>query len=320
MQPPSRGRTQPPSRGSDRSPSSPTSGCSRSRSLTPDEGDQPKRQVERANKQTNPSKLGFYPACWRAFLQAAKLEMRLQAVLMHPIPEHVDAVGLAWEVLDAELWKYHSKRIILENGYFPEYREQMSHLLCDDLFTFRTELKKVIISNAKQLYNIFPRSGATHGDSVQKRVTEAASKLIKSGDYLRLPDSSEGRYTNFISQVLKDGCLDFYYGNGKKALKLTDEFQRSIPVNGLILVAAVVKGVLSGFRDTGTDRVPDLSADKCRADFNALRKSVDTLIEIPQRRQELEEMLEEWAEFGLMSGVPNGSDSSSGKEDVNIII
>ncbi|KAG2741173.1 hypothetical protein P692DRAFT_20880322, partial [Suillus brevipes Sb2] len=43
-QPPSRGRTQPPSRGSDRSPSSPTSGCSRSRSLTPDEGDQPKRQ------------------------------------------------------------------------------------------------------------------------------------------------------------------------------------------------------------------------------------------------------------------------------------
>lgn len=53
------------------------------------------------------------------------------------------------------------------------------------------ELKKVIISIAKQLYNIFPRSSATHGDSVQKRVTEAASKLIKSGDYLRLPDSSE---------------------------------------------------------------------------------------------------------------------------------
>lgn len=27
--------------------------------------------------------------------------------------------------------------------------------------------------------------------SVQKHVTDAASKLIKSGDYLRLPDSSE---------------------------------------------------------------------------------------------------------------------------------
>jgi hypothetical protein len=71
--------------------------------------------------------------------------MRLQAVLTHPIPEHVDAVGLAREVLDAELWRYHSKRIMLENGkslhttggcrnlmslgYFPEYREQMSRLV-----------------------------------------------------------------------------------------------------------------------------------------------------------------------------------------------
>lgn len=81
-----------------------------------------------------------------------------------------------------------------------------------------------------------------------------------------------------------------------------------------------MKGVLSGFRDTGTDKVPDLSADKCRTDFNTLRKSVDTLIEIPQRRQELEEMLEEWAEFGMMSGVRNGLDSGSAAEDVNIII
>jgi hypothetical protein len=129
-QPPSHGRMQPPSRGRsvskaphsyvaqlNQSPSlSPTSGCSQSRSLTPNEGDQPKHQVERASKQANPSKLGFYPACWQTFLQAAKLEMRLQAVLTHPIPEHGDAVGLAQEVLDAELWKYHSKKIRLENG------------------------------------------------------------------------------------------------------------------------------------------------------------------------------------------------------------
>jgi hypothetical protein len=81
-----------------------------------------------------------------------------------------------------------------------------------------------------------------------------------------------------------------------------------------------VKGVLSGFHETGTDKVPDLSADNCRTDFNALQKSVDTLIEILQRRQELEEMLEEWAKFGMMSGVHNGSDSGSAMEDVNIII
>ncbi|KAG2098688.1 uncharacterized protein F5147DRAFT_655975 [Suillus discolor] len=372
---------------------------SRSHSLTHDEGDQPKHQIERASKQANPLKLEFYPTCWQMFLQAAKLEMHLQAVLTHQISEHCDMVGVVGtrmsllsdessDSTEAErglalterqgflrrsrvspsaaahryrkrqalrvfiheapralriFMKRHVARggviapggviavqtavflgaggapprgessragagvgragALLENGYFPEYRDQMSCLM---------ELKKVIISIVKQLYNIFLRSGATHGDSVvQKHITEAASILIKSGDYLRLPDSSK---------VLKDGCLDFYYGNGKKALKLMEEFQCSIPVNGLILIAAVVKGVLSGFCKTGTDKVPDLSADKCRSDFNSLQKSIDTLIDIPEHCRELEEMLEEWAEFRMMSGVCNGSDSGSAEEDVNIII
>ncbi|KAG0702893.1 hypothetical protein DFH29DRAFT_998982 [Suillus ampliporus] len=275
------GRTQPPSRGRslsrlpskqhDHVPSpTPTSGCSRSRSHTSDQHGQPKNRGEGRNKQTNASKLGFYPPCWQSFLQAAKLEMCLQAVLTHPVPEHSDAQKLAREVLDAVLWTYHSKKIKLEKGYFLEYTTHMSRLLCNDLFTFRMELKKVIISIAKQLYGIFPKSGSTCREAAQKHVTDVASKLIKSGEYLQIPDSSEGKYKNFVSQVLKDGCHNFYYGNGKKALKLTDEFQRSIPVNSLILVAVVTKGVITGFRNTGTDKVPDLSADKCRSDFNSI--------------------------------------------------
>lgn len=91
-------------------------------------------------------------------------------------------------------------------GYFLQYRAQMSCLvspeywpwtrslihcqLCDNLFTFRTKLKKVIISIAKQLYSIFPKANMGQKDTVQWHVVKAASKLIKSGDYLRLPDSS----------------------------------------------------------------------------------------------------------------------------------
>jgi hypothetical protein len=37
------------------------------------------------------------------------------------------------------------------------------------------------------------------------------------------------------------------------------------------------------FRDTGTDKVLDLSADKCRSDFDGLQKSVDTLMTNPER-------------------------------------
>ncbi|KAG1896299.1 uncharacterized protein F5891DRAFT_1193324 [Suillus fuscotomentosus] len=173
-----------------------------------------------------------------------------------------------------------------------------------------------MISIAKQLYGIFLKGNSMH----KERVSAAAAKLLKTGEYLRLPDSSEGKYTNFVSQVLKEACLSFYYGNGKKALKLTDEFQHQIPVNSLILVAAVAKGVLSGFCNSGTDKVPDLTADMCRADFNILQKSINKLMDIPERRVELEEMLREWAEEGMIGELHNDSDSAADSEDINIII
>ncbi|KAG2101104.1 uncharacterized protein F5147DRAFT_776832 [Suillus discolor] len=248
--------------------------------------------------------------------KAAKLEMWLQAVLLHPLPVHQDVVVLAQEVLSAVLWTYHMKKVKLDNGYFPEYKMPMSQLLCDDLFTFRMELKKIVISIVKQLYGIFSKGNSMH----KERISAAAAKLLKTGEYLRLPDSSEGEYTNFVSQVLKEACLSFYYGNSKKALKLTDKFQHQIPVNGLILVAAVAKGVLSGFHDSGTDKVPDLTADTCRADFNILRKSVDKSMDVPERHVELEEMLKEWAEEGMIGELRNELDSAAGSEDINIII
>ncbi|KAG2751364.1 hypothetical protein P692DRAFT_201803875 [Suillus brevipes Sb2] len=218
--------------------------------------------------QENPSKLGFYPPTWQAFLQIVKLEMWLQAILAHPIPECQDALNLAL------------------------------------LSTIRhtdgpTELKKIVISI----------------------VTTAATKLIKSGDYLRLPDSSGGKYKNFTIQALKYACLKFYYSNSKKALKNTNEFCQTIPINAMLLVAAVLKGVISGFHETGTDKVPDLTAEQCRIHFNNLRRSVDTLFNIPERREELEDMLEQWARVGMGdSEYATGSVSGSDAEDINIIL
>ncbi|KAG1742945.1 hypothetical protein EDD22DRAFT_958879 [Suillus occidentalis] len=251
-----------------------------------------------------------------AFLQAAKLEMWLQAILLHPLPVHQEVVILAQEVLGAVLWTYHAKEVKLDNGYFPEYKVPMLQLLCDDLFTFHMELKKIVISIAKQLYGIFSKGNSMH----KERVSAAAAKLLKTSEYLQLPDSSEGKYTNFVSQVLKEACLSFYYSNGKKALKVTDEFQDRIPVNGHILVAAVTKGVLSSFCNSGTDKVPDLTADTCRANFNLLRKSINKLMAIPERCVELEEMLKGWAEEGMIGELRNDSDSAVVSDDINIII
>ncbi|KAG1895087.1 uncharacterized protein F5891DRAFT_984538 [Suillus fuscotomentosus] len=296
---------------------SPSRRSTSSSRATCDEPDSYRNKHKAKTVQEDPAKLGFYPPAWQAFLQAAKLEMCLQAVLTHPIPDHREALQLAQEVFDAELWMYHEKKIKLDNGYFPQYMTQMSRLLCDDLFTFRMELKKVVISVAKASYDIFPKGTMACKDEVQKCVIAKATKLLKTGDYLRVPDSSNGKWKNFVSQALRDGCLEFYYGNSKKALKNTSEFRRAIPVNGLLLM----KGVLTGFRETGTDKVPDLSVDKCRADFNSLQRSTDALLENPDHRVELEEILEQWAMIGTGDlDFDEGGMGGSDMEDVNIIL
>lgn len=51
----------------------------------------------------------------------------------------------------------------------------------------------------------------------------------------------QGKYKNFVSQALMDACIEFYYGNSSKALKHTNDFHQTIPINGLVLVAAVVR-------------------------------------------------------------------------------
>ncbi|OJA14769.1 hypothetical protein AZE42_14122 [Rhizopogon vesiculosus] len=81
-----------------------------------------------------------------------------------------------------------------------------------------------------------------------------------------------------------------------------------------------MKGVISGFRETSTEKVPHLSADQCRADFDALQKSVDKLLDIPEHRKELEEMLGEWARIG-MDGIDVDTDGDVYSDmDVNIIL
>jgi hypothetical protein len=44
------------------------------------------------------------------------------------------------------------------------------------------------------------------------------------------------------------------------------------------------------------------------------------LQDIVERRQELESMLEEWADVGMMGELRDDSDSAAGSDDINIIL
>ncbi|KAG1886155.1 hypothetical protein F4604DRAFT_1675814 [Suillus subluteus] len=244
--------------------------------------------------------------------------------------EHQDAMQLAQEVLNAELWVCHQKKLKFENGKFSLYCHFLtviSRLIARLLSRVQptdvlAELKKVVISIAKLSYDIFPKGTTMRPEEIKNCIAAAATKLLKTGDYLQIPDSSNGKFKNFILQALKDVCLEFFYSNSKKALKNMDDFCQTIPVNGLILVAAVTKGVISGFSKMGTDKVPELSTDRCRTNFNKLRKSVDKLLNIPERREELEEMLEQWAKIGMgkFDWHVDGSAAGSDTGNINIVL
>ncbi|KAG2353751.1 hypothetical protein BDR07DRAFT_1495722 [Suillus spraguei] len=159
-----------------------------------------------------PNKFCMFDYLIFAFLSslAVKLEMHLQAVLMHPVLEHQDALQLAQEVINAELWVYHKNKIKLDNGYFPQYQTQMVQL---------------------------------------------------------------------------------------------------------------IKGVITGFHKTSTNKVPDLSTDKCRANFNSLQKSVDNLIHNPECGKDFKEMMEEWAMTGMGDHYfDDNNTGGSDMEDVDVIL
>ncbi|KAG1808800.1 hypothetical protein EV424DRAFT_1543317 [Suillus variegatus] len=83
---------------------------------------------------------------------------------------------------------------------------------------------------------------------------------------------------------------------------------------------AVLKGVISGIRETSTDKVPELTAEQCRTHFVNLQKSIDTLLDIPEHHKELKDMLEQWARIGMGDFNEYADASVNDTEDINIIL
>ncbi|KAG2156555.1 uncharacterized protein EDB93DRAFT_1247258 [Suillus bovinus] len=132
-----------------------------------------------------PDQLAWYGPCWKIFLEEAKGECRGQHALENPFPPLVKGMpGTISKVLLSVLvmWDKNSRQ--LEAGVWPEQQYNMTHLLYDNLSTWRSNLKKTVISIAPLSYSLLPLPSVP----LQQHATwieNAAKDLLGGGLYLR---------------------------------------------------------------------------------------------------------------------------------------
>ncbi|KAH7917133.1 hypothetical protein BV22DRAFT_1052658, partial [Leucogyrophana mollusca] len=262
----------------------------------------------------DPTKIGFYPSLWKDFIEKCKVDMRLHASTVDPFPTLPTAVDeVAVEILMTTLAMYKEQKRSLERDIWPEHKMHMARMvslqaysaiatddltqLYDDLFTFRSELKKFIGPIVVANYPLFPNRPLASADEHKAFVRKAAKLELKQGKYLRGEPDEEGRTSNFAANALKEGCAFFYRGG----------------LYALVLVALAVKCVVRGFADHGCEKSPDFNVNIYGPEARRMKTLVDTVLADPYHGPKLEQRLRDWALFGLhgTDGVDSDFDSDN---------
>ncbi|KAH7918084.1 hypothetical protein BV22DRAFT_1134867 [Leucogyrophana mollusca] len=143
----------------------------------------------------DPTKIGYYPPLWKDFLEKCKVEMRLHASTIDPFPTLPEAAeGIAMETLTTMLAMYKQEKRSLERNIWPEHKLHMARLVYDDLFTFRSELKKFIGPIVVANYPLFPNRPLPSADEHKAFVKKAAKRYLKKGKYLLGEPDEEVRH------------------------------------------------------------------------------------------------------------------------------
>ncbi|KIK13993.1 hypothetical protein PISMIDRAFT_117802, partial [Pisolithus microcarpus 441] len=106
-------------------------------------------------------------------------------------------------------------------------------------------------------------------------VKKKATQLLESAQYLHGDLDSLGRTSNFAHSALKKTCLAVYYCTSSKSLCWFAEFQESVPVKALALVAAIICYILMTFKKHGVAKNETLCGDKIEEACNNITRLID---------------------------------------------
>ncbi|KAI5994206.1 hypothetical protein EDD15DRAFT_2366882 [Pisolithus albus] len=242
----------------------------------------------------------FFGPLWCKLLGEAKGRMRLYVATEVPFLRREMAIdGVCMEILVEMVIKYEDDGLELEAGFYPEHKRSMAMILFHDTQTFRSEIKKAAVRIVPFEYGLYPPENIDDNAERIDFVKKKAAQLLEGARYLRGDLDPLGRTSNFAHSALKKTCLAVYYCTSSKSLRRFAEFQESVPVKALALVAAIIRSVLTTFKKHGVAKNETLSGDEVEDAYNNITHLVNQVWSDDYHGSKLDKMLWEWAKAGM---------------------
>ncbi|KAG2104653.1 uncharacterized protein F5147DRAFT_807475 [Suillus discolor] len=263
------------------------------------------QEAPTSRSEAKPTQLGWYGTGWKGFLEDAKAECRAVHALENPFPSLThDLTCLIMEVLlSVKLaWEQAGKQV--ETGVWPAQKSNMARLLYDDLATWRSELKKVVISLALSILGLVPPAEVP---ALERPVwvSHEASRQRKDSLFLRGGFDANGKTNNFASPALREAVVLFYYtGPYRIAQRRPEIFRTQLSLSCLALVATAYDCGLLGFEKNGTGKVfPKFTAKEYKTEYEEMLEMMGVVLDDAYHGPKLVKQLQEWAAYGWLEGL-----------------
>ncbi|KAI6016353.1 hypothetical protein BKA83DRAFT_4497978 [Pisolithus microcarpus] len=249
-------------------------------------------RMTKADVVVRPTTLAFFGPLWCKLLGEAKARMQLYVAMEVPLLRREMAIdGVCMEILVEMVIKYKDDGLELEAGFYPEHKRSMATILFNDTQTFRSEIKKVTVRIVPFEYGLYPPETIDDNAERINFIKKKATQLLESARYLRGDLDSLGRTSNFAHSALKKTCLAIYYCTSSKSLRRFAEFQESVPVKALALVAAIIRSILTTFKKHGVAKNETLCGDEIEEACNNITRLIDQVWYDDYHGSKLDKML-----------------------------
>ncbi|KAG0694393.1 hypothetical protein DFH29DRAFT_880743 [Suillus ampliporus] len=253
-------------------------------------------EIDAPNSKAKPkaSQLGWYSLRWKNCLEDAKGECRTQQALEKPFPSLVvDLPVSITESLSASLVQWLKTGHEVDTGVWPMHKHDMARLLYDDLATWRSDLKKIVIAITPSTYGLIPPECAAW-------VEAAATELLDDGKFLRFGLDDLGKTRNFAHPALLEATILFIYTRTYRiAHRRPAVCQKEVPLKCLDLICTAFHCIFQGLTKHGNGKFyPKFTAKEYESVYKSMLKLLKEVKADPYHGPKLRRQLREWAQAG----------------------